>query len=105
MNTPLPVATNAQIAHDTWVAAVRPAFEHRAAQPGEWTTWDVTREYRLPEPPDPTHHWGGLMTVLLHEGVIEPTGWTPTRRTGSRAPVRTWRGTTTHTTRRRKKTT
>lgn len=93
--TPLPGMPEPPAAdYDTWLAAVRPAFEAAAAKPGTFTTYAVAHAANLPEPPDPAHHWGRLMNLLTAEGWVRPAGWAASDRPTTRhSGVRTWRGT------------
>lgn len=80
--------------YETWMAAVRPAYETAAASGKPFTTYDIADANRLPEPPDPAHHWGRLMTLLQDEGWIRKHGWTcSTRPTTHASGVRVWIGT------------
>lgn len=80
--------------YETWLAAVRPAFEAAAATGLPFTTYDVVDANRLPEPPDSAHMWGRLMTLLKDEGWIRKHGWTNSGRPTTHASgVRRWRGT------------
>ena len=80
--------------YETWIAAVRPAFERAAATGREFTTYEIADRHRLPEPPDPAHHWGRLMTLLQNDGLIAKAGWACSSRPTTHASgVRTWRGT------------
>lgn len=80
--------------YETWIAAVRPAFEAAAASGRTFTTYEIADKRRLPEPPDPAHQWGRLMTLLREDGFIQPAGWACSPRPTTHASgVRTWRGT------------
>lgn len=82
--------------YESWMSVVRPVFEAVALSGREFTTHDVVVEHNLPEPPDPAHHWGRLMTLLHDEQVIRPAGWAhSSRRTSHASGVRTWVGVTT----------
>lgn len=79
--------------YDTWLAAVWPAFEQAADSGVPFTAYGVAKGADLPEPPDPAHHWGRLLTLLQERGVIRKHGWTTSGRPTSHASgVRTWVG-------------
>lgn len=79
--------------YETWIPAVWPAFERAATTGIPFTAYEVADREQLPEPPDPAHHWGRLMTRLQEEGVIQRHGWTTSARPTSHASgVRTWIG-------------
>ncbi|MFC1420812.1 hypothetical protein [Streptacidiphilus cavernicola] len=79
--------------YESWMSVVRPAFEAAAASGVEFTTHEIATANSLPEPPDPAHHWGRLMTLLHDEGVVRPSGWAhSSRRTSHSSGVRTWVG-------------
>ena len=80
--------------YETWIAAVRPAFEAAAATGQVFTTYEIADVNRLPDPPCPQAHWGRLMTLLKDEGWIRTAGWACSDRpTAHHSGVRTWRGT------------
>src|SRR5690242_5236239 len=90
-----PVAPAVQRAADyeTWITAVRPAFENAAATGQTFTAYEIAHANDLPEPPD-HHQCGRRLNLLRAEGSIRHAGWTsspppPTHASG----VRTWRGT------------
>jgi hypothetical protein len=88
---PTPPAVQRAADYETWLAAVRPAFEKAAAAGLPFTTYDIAHDNDLPEPPDSAHHWGRLMTLLREEGWIRHAGWACS--TTHHSGVRTWRGT------------
>lgn len=77
--------------YPTWVAAVRPTFVTvaRSRRRG-WLFWQIKREYKLPDPPDPAHDWGRLATSLADDGVIQHDGVGQTR---DKSLVHAWCGT------------
>jgi len=80
--------------YETWVAEVWPKFIAAAATGRTFTCFQVVEAHQLPEPPDPAHHWGRLMTLLKEEGYIRTAGWACSDRPTTHASgVRTWRGT------------
>ncbi|MER7788586.1 hypothetical protein [Streptomyces sp. NPDC097640] len=80
--------------YETWIAAVRPAFEAAAATGRTFTTFEIADANRLPDPPRPQAHWGRLMTLLKDEGWIRTVSWACSDRpTAHHSGVRTWRGT------------
>ena len=80
--------------YETWLAAVRPAYEAAAASGRPFTAYSVADTNRLPEPPDSAHHWGRFMRLLAEEGWIRTHGWTTSDRpTTHHSGVRTWIGT------------
>lgn len=90
---PVPPAVQRAADYETWIAAVRPAFEAAAATGATFTAYEIARDYGLPEPPD-HHQWGRLLTLLREEGWIRHAGWTCSPRPTTHASgVRTWRGT------------
>lgn len=93
--TPLPGMPEPPVPdYETWLAQVRPAFEQAAATGRLFTTYEIADINRLPEPPDPAHHWGRLMNLLAIDGWVRPAGWTASDRPTTRhSSVRTWRGT------------
>jgi hypothetical protein len=79
---------------ESWLAAVRPAFEAAAATGRAFTTYEIADTHQLPDPPDRAHHWGRLMNLFAAEGWIRPAGWAASDRPTTRhSGVRTWRGT------------
>lgn len=90
----VPAAQQRAVDYETWLEAVRPAFEHVASTGRPFTTYDVVDTNKLPEPPDSAHHWGRLMTLLKEEGWIRTHGWTCSNRpTAHHSGVRVWIGT------------
>lgn len=80
--------------YETWIAEVWPAFVTAAESGRTFTCFEIADTHRLPEPPDPSHHWGRLMTLLKDEGYIRTAGWTCSPRpTAHHSGVRTWKGT------------
>jgi hypothetical protein len=80
--------------YETWIEAVWPAFLAAAATGRTFTTYEIADQHKLPEPPDPAHHWGRLMTLLKDEGYIRTAGWACSPRpTAHHSGVRTWKGT------------
>lgn len=80
--------------YETWLAAVRPAYETAAATGKPFTTYSIADAARLPEPPDPAHTWGRFMRLLADEGWIRTHGWTTSDRpTTHHSGVRVWIGT------------
>ena len=80
--------------YETWIAAVRPAFEAAAATGKTFTTFEIADAHQLPDPPRPQAHWGRLMTLLKDEGWIRTAGWACSDRpTAHHSGVRTWKGT------------
>lgn len=90
----IPAAVQRAEDYETWLEAVRPAYEAAAASGRPFTTYSVADANRLPEPPMPQAHWGRLMTLLKEEGWIRTRGWTTSDRpTTHHSGVRTWIGT------------
>lgn len=91
---PTPPAVQRAADYETWIDAVRPAFEAAATTGRPFTTYAIAHAAQLPEPPDPAHHWGRLMNLLTDDGWVRPHGWTQSDRPTTRhSGVRTWRGT------------
>jgi hypothetical protein len=91
---PKPPAVQRAEDYETWLTAVRPAFEKAAATGKTFTAYEIAHDNQLPEPPDSAHHWGRLMTLLREEGWIRHAGWACSPRpTAHASGVRTWRGT------------
>lgn len=79
---------------ETWLAAVRPAFERAAATGLPFTSYAVAEAEDLPEPPDTAHHWGRAIGIFRDEGLIVHANWDNSRRSTSHGSgVKTWRGT------------
>ncbi|MEU8839989.1 hypothetical protein AB0D97_12780 [Streptomyces roseus] len=77
--------------YQTWAAEVRPAFVTVArSRRRHWLTWQIRREYKLPEAPDPAHDWGRLMSQLAADGIVRHDGFGHTL---DRSVVNAWRGT------------
>jgi hypothetical protein len=76
--------------YETWVDTVRPTFVTVAATGRRFVSWQIKHEHKLPDPPDPAHDWGKLLSRLHREGLIEPDGFGFTR---DRSCVNAWRGT------------
>ncbi|MDI5965804.1 hypothetical protein [Streptantibioticus silvisoli] len=90
----IPAAVQRAEDYETWLAAVRPAYEAAAASGRPFTTYTVADAANLPEPPDPAHTWGRFMRLLADEGWIRTHGWTTSDRpTTHHSGVRTWIGT------------
>ena len=80
--------------YPTWVDLVEPTFITVARTDREWTSYEIAREYSLPEPPKPETHWGSFVHRLASRGVIEHCGWDETSRpSGEHSGVKVWRGT------------
>lgn len=91
---PVPPAVQRAEDYETWITAVRPAFEKAAATGAVFTAYDIARDNDLPEPPDSAHHWGRLLSMLREEGWIRHAGWACSNRpTTHHSGVRTWKGT------------
>lgn len=91
---PTPPAVQRSEDYETWIAAVRPAFEQAAASGATFTAYEIAHDNQLPEPPDSAHHWGRLLSLLREEGWIRHAGWTTSPRpTAHASGVRTWKGT------------
>jgi hypothetical protein len=91
---PTPPAVQRAEDYETWIAAVRPAFEAAAATGQTFTAYEIAHAASLPEPPDSAHHWGRLLSLLREEGWIRHAGWAcSTRPTTHHSGVRTWKGT------------
>ena len=91
---PVPPAVQRAEDYETWLAAVRPAFEAAAATGQPFTTYGIAHDHHLPEPPDSAHQWGRLMNLLKEEGWVRTAGWAQSDRPTTRhSGVRTWRGT------------
>lgn len=90
----VPAARRRAADYESWIAEVRPVFEEAAATGRTFTTFQIVDEHDLPEPPDPAHHWGRLMTLLKDDGFLQKAGWACSGRpTAHHSGVRTWRGT------------
>lgn len=80
---------------EAWCEQVRPAFVEAAQAGRKFTVYQVARDRRLPEPPDPAHHWGLFTTRLRDEGLIKTAGWANSDRpTSNASAVRKWIGVT-----------
>lgn len=91
-----PAAVQRAEDYETWLAAVRPAFEAAAATGIPFQAYNVAHAANLPEPPDSAHHWGALLRTLAEDGLITTAGWAQSARpTAHHSGVRTWRGTRT----------
>jgi hypothetical protein len=77
--------------YETWAAEVRPAFVEvaRSGRRG-WLCWEIRRDYKLPDPPDPAHDWGRFLGHLADDGLIEHDGFGRTR---DKSVVNAWTGT------------
>jgi hypothetical protein len=77
--------------YDTWAAEVRPTFVE-VARSGRrhWLCWEIRRDYKLPDPPDPAHDWGRFLGHLADDGLIEHDGFGRTR---DKSVVNAWTGT------------
>ncbi|MGW6872855.1 hypothetical protein ACWGHA_11030 [Streptomyces xanthophaeus] len=76
---------------ETWAATVRPTLVQVArSHRRHWLIWEIKREFKLPEPPDPAHDWGRLTTHLKDDGVIQHDGVGQTR---DKSLVHAWCGT------------
>jgi len=75
-----------------WEAVAEPALLDHAATGVRFTSFDVARARRIPEPGH--HNWWGLLLARLHrDGLLEPVGWDQSHRPSSgRSGVRVWRG-------------
>lgn len=77
--------------YEAWVDTVRPTFVQVAqSRRRHWLTWQIKREYKLPDPPDPAHDWGRFMTHLSADGIVQHDGVGQTR---DKSLVHAWRGT------------
>lgn len=77
---------------ETWAEKVRPAFVTVAASGRRhWLTWQIKKEFKLPDPPDPAHDWGAFTSQLCREGLIQHDGF---GRTADGSCVNAWTGTT-----------
>lgn len=83
-------------AHDyaSWRDLVWPAFVEVARSGRQFTTFEVAREYQLPEPRNGRSDWGNLAQALAKRGLIEDVDSARSRRpTSERSRVGVWRGT------------
>jgi hypothetical protein len=77
-----------------WADEVRPAFVAAARTGRLFTSYEVTRDNDLPEPPNPRADWGNLVLALVRDGLIEHVTFDRSSRpTGERSAVGVWRGT------------
>lgn len=77
---------------ETWAEKIRPTFVAVAASGRRhWLTWEIKKEYKLPQAPDPAHDWGAFMSRLCREGIIQHDGF---GRTADGSCVNAWTGTT-----------
>lgn len=84
----------AELTYAEWVERIRPTFVAVAKTGRRFTTYEVAREYSLPEPPNPKADWGNFVQSLVRDGVIEHCGWDETIRPGGEhSGVKVWRGT------------
>lgn len=80
--------------YHTWCDMVRPKFVEVAETGRRFTTFEVAKEYELPEPPCPRADWGNFAQALARDGVIEHCGYDRSSRpTGEKSAVSVWRGT------------
>lgn len=88
----LPAPTECSYAE--WVERIRPTFVAVAKTGRRFTTFEVAREYSLPEPPNPKADWGNAAQRFARERLIEEAGTDRSSRpTSERSRVGVWRGT------------
>jgi hypothetical protein len=86
--------TPATDTYTEWVDRVRPAFVTAARTGRLFTSYEVTKDNNLPEPPNPRADWGNLVLSLVRDHLIEHVTFDrSTRPTGERSAVGVWRGT------------
>lgn len=80
--------------YHSWCDTVRRAFVEVAKTGRRFTTFEVAKEYDLPEPPKPCADWGNFAQALARDGLIEHCGFDRSSRpTGEKSAVSVWRGT------------
>lgn len=76
---------------DVWWPAAMRAVKWLADAPGTFEAFDLT-ELGVPDPDSPGR-WGALFRAAYTSGVIQPAGYTRSRRPGRAGGLcRTWRG-------------
>ncbi|MEV4227298.1 hypothetical protein AB0J81_09340 [Streptomyces bobili] len=85
----------AELSYAEWIEHIRPTFVAVAKTGRRFTTYEVAREYRLPEPSNPKADWGNAVQQFAREGLIEDTNDAArsSRPTSERSRVGVWRGT------------
>jgi hypothetical protein len=83
-----------QLSYAEWVDRIRPTFVEVAKSGRRFTTFEVAKEYGLPEPPNPKADWGNATQMFARERLIEDAGTDRSARpTSERSRVGVWRGT------------
>lgn len=82
------------LSYAEWVDRIRPAFVAEARTGRRFTTYEVAKDYGLPEPANPRADWGNAVQTFAREGLIEDAGTDRSARpTSERSRVGVWRGT------------
>jgi hypothetical protein len=80
--------------YHTWRNLIRPSFVAAAKTGRRFTTYEIAKEYDLPEPAKPRADWGNAAQAFEREGLIEHCGFDRSSRpTGEKSAVAVWRGT------------
>lgn len=58
-----------------WCDRIRPAFVAAAKSGRRFTTWEIAKDYDLPEPARPRADWGNATQAFEREGLIEHCGF------------------------------
>ncbi|MGW5430396.1 hypothetical protein ACWET9_24770 [Streptomyces sp. NPDC004059] len=83
-----------QLTYAEWVDRIRPTFVEVAKTGRRFTTFEVAKEYGLPEPRNPKADWGNATQTFAREHLIERLGYEQSSRpTGEKSAVAVWRGT------------
>ena len=83
-----------EIDFHTWCAIIRPSFVEAAKTGRRFTTFEIAKEYDLPEPRCPKADWGNATQLFAREHLIEHCGFDRSSRpTGEKSAVSVWRGT------------
>lgn len=83
-----------ELTYTEWVDRIRPTFVEVAKTGRRFTTYEVAKEYDLPEPPNPKADWGNATQMFARERLIEDAGTDRSSRPSSeRSRVGVWRGT------------
>jgi hypothetical protein len=82
------------LSYTEWADQVRPAFVTAARTGRLFTTYEVTHDNNLPEPPNSKSDWGNFTQGLVRDRLIEHVTFDRSSRpTAERSAVHVWRGT------------
>jgi hypothetical protein len=88
----LPPAT--ELTYLERVDRIRPTFVTVAKTGRRFTTFEIAKEYDLPEPRCPRADWGNATQMFARQLLIEHCGYDRSSRpTGEKSAVAVWRGT------------